>query len=85
MRYNPPVLTALRQLATLTDKVVDYEKLLKRLKSRVNDADARLIQALLGRVRIFSKLYAIFTLAHFDRRRTVTLKRLPQMAPPRTK
>ena len=71
------VLTALRQFGALTDKLAGYEKLLKALISRVNDADARLIRALLEKVRIFSELYAIVTLAHFDRRRTMTLKRLP--------
>ena len=77
------MLTALRQFGTLTDKVADYEKLLKKLISRVDDADARLIRGLLEKVRIFSDLYAIITLAHFDRRRIMTLKRLPQMAPAR--
>jgi hypothetical protein len=34
----------------LTEKVTDYEKLLKELVSKVDDADARLIRTLLEKV-----------------------------------
>lgn len=46
------MLTSRRQFGTLTEKVADYEKLLKDLVSRVGDADASLIRASLDKVGI---------------------------------
>lgn len=45
------ILTSNRQFGTMTEKVADYEKLLKDLMSRVGDADAGLIRASLEKVR----------------------------------
>ncbi|EXJ55022.1 uncharacterized protein A1O5_12761 [Cladophialophora psammophila CBS 110553] len=45
-----PVLIASRQFGSLTEKVADYEKLLRELISRVDEADARLIRASLEKV-----------------------------------
>lgn len=44
------MLTPPRQFGTLTEKVTDYEKLLKDLLPRVNEADAKLIRASLEKV-----------------------------------
>jgi hypothetical protein len=40
-----------RQFGTMTEKVAEYEKLLKDLITRVGDADANLIRASLEKVR----------------------------------
>ena len=45
-----PILTRNRQFGTMTDKLTDYEKLLKDLMGRVGDADAKLIRASLEKV-----------------------------------
>ena len=39
-----------RQFGTMTEKVADYEKLLKDLLNRVGDTDARLIRTSLEKV-----------------------------------
>ena len=44
-------LTGHRQFGTMTEKLADYEKLLKDLLSRVGDEDASLIRASLEKVR----------------------------------
>lgn len=41
----------------MTEKVADYEKLLKDLSTRVNDADAQLIKTALEKV--FHQLYRV--------------------------
>lgn len=44
-----------RQFGTMTEKVSDYEKLLKSLLDRVDEADARLIRASLDKVRFCTR------------------------------
>lgn len=46
------MLTSHRQFGTMTEKVTEYEKLLKSLMTRVDDADASLIRIALERVPI---------------------------------
>ena len=72
-----PLLTAIRQFGTLTDKVADYEKLLKQLLSKVDDADARLIRASLDKVRFAIPLPIVLPLivcqeANYDADETLT-------------
>jgi hypothetical protein len=48
----PIRLTCCRQFGTMTEKVSDYEKLLRDLATRVSEADASLIKSVLEKVSI---------------------------------
>ena len=50
--YQVEWLTRTRQFGTMTEKVADYERLLRDLATRANDHDAQLIRSVLDKVAI---------------------------------
>jgi hypothetical protein len=70
--WKRPMLTVPRQFGTLTEKVTDYEILLKELINRVNEADARLIRTALDKVGQLSTFASPGIRAYSGRRQTMT-------------